>query len=245
MRWFTTTASLTAALPLEWLALSPAYPPYLVFTNFAGGSPRLFWIGSGFTLVYALIALFLAATVLQRTWREGPETLTPQGWRKRWQSWARGSEVWRWRLRARLLPSDPFCWLAARDRRPALLALAFLGMAALLWLAGWAAAGRRWPGPANAFASSIFLHLGVDYVGNPDSCIPKDTPRLGGLFLRSSNCGRRLRRLQAAAHLAREARPRTPPDRLHPHPGARRQALQEMRMLKPAEKCCCDPANLH
>jgi len=79
MRWFTTTASLTAALPLEWLTLSPAYPPYLVFTNFAGGSPRLFWIGSGFTLVYALIALLLAATVLQRTWREGPETLAKLG----------------------------------------------------------------------------------------------------------------------------------------------------------------------
>ena len=55
-------------------------------------------------------------------------------------------------------------------------------MAALLWLAGWAAAGRRWPGPANAFASSIFLHLGVDYVGNPDSCIPKDTPGWVGFF---------------------------------------------------------------
>jgi ABC-type Na+ efflux pump permease subunit len=164
VRWFTTTASLTPALPLAWLTLSPAYPPYLVFTNFAGGSPHLFWIASGFTLAYSLAALLLAATVLQHTWREGPETLAPQDWRKRWQSWARGSEAWRWRLRARLLPSNPFCWLAARDRRPALLALAFLGIAALLWLAGWVAAGRRWPGPANAFASSIFLHLCVNWI---------------------------------------------------------------------------------
>ena len=163
-RWFTSAVSGAHTLPREWLTLSPAYAPYLIFRNFAGGSPRLFWTGSGFTLLYSLAALLLAAVVLQYTWREGPETLAPQGWREPWQRWARGSEVWRHRLRARLLPDHPFCWLAARDRRPALFAQAFVGMAALLWLAGWAATGRGWLRPANAFASSIVLHLCFNWI---------------------------------------------------------------------------------
>jgi ABC-type Na+ efflux pump permease subunit len=164
MRWFSASASGASLLGRGWLALSPAYPPYLVFTNFAGSSPRLFWIGSGITLCYSLTALLAAAAVLQRTWREGPETLAPQGWRERWQRWARGSEVWRRRLRARLLLDHPFCWLAARDRRAALFAQAFLGMAALLWLAGWRARGLPWLNPGTAFASSIVLHLCFNWI---------------------------------------------------------------------------------
>ena len=164
VRWFSTTASITPPLPLEWLTLSPAYPPYLVFTNFAGSSPRLFWMGSGFTLVYSLTALLLAALVLQYTWREGPETLAPQGWRERWRQQGRGNKGWRRRLRARWLARNPFCWLAARDRRPALFAHAFLGIAVLLWLAGWAALGGRWLKPANAVASSIVLHLCFNWI---------------------------------------------------------------------------------
>lgn len=164
VRWFTANASVSHVLPLEWLTLSPAYPPYLVFTNFSGSSPRLFWMGSGFTLVYSLTALLAAALVLQYTWREGPETLAPQGWREHWQQQGRGDRWWRRRLRARWLARNPFCWLAARDRRPALCAHAFLGIAALLWLAGWAALGGRWLKPLNAVTSSIVLHLGFNWI---------------------------------------------------------------------------------
>ncbi len=163
-RWFTANASVTHVLPLEWLTLSPAFPPYLVFTNFAGASPRLFWMGSGFTLVYSLTALLAAALVLQSTWREGPETLAFQGWRERWQQQARGDRWWRRRLRARWLAKNPFCWLAARDRRPALLAHGFLIALALLWLAGWLAMGGRWLKPLNALACSIVLHLCFNWI---------------------------------------------------------------------------------
>ena len=163
-RWFAAAASSTHALPREWLTLSPAYPPYLVFTNFAGGSPQLFWLGSALTLVYALTALLAAAVVLHYTWREGPETLAPQGWRERWQQQGRGTGAWRRRLRAQWLARNPFCWLAARDRRPALFAQSFLALAVLLWLAGWAAMGARWLSPANAFACSIVLHLCFNWI---------------------------------------------------------------------------------
>jgi ABC-type Na+ efflux pump permease subunit len=163
-RWSTPTGPGTYALSREWLTLSPAYPPYLVFGNFAGGSPQLFWIGSGLTLVYSLSVLLAAAVVLHYTWREGPETLAPQGWRARWQRQGRGTAVWRRRLRARWMTRNPFCWLAARDHRPALLAQAFLGFVLLLWLAGWAASGVRWLRPANAFMCSIVLHLCFNWI---------------------------------------------------------------------------------
>ena len=164
LRSFSAAAWSNHSLSPGWLTLSPAYPPFLVFTNFIGGSPRLFWVGSGLTLCYSLIALLAAAAVLHRTWREGPETMAPQGWRRQWHRWMLGSEHWRRRLRARLLRRHPFCWLAARDRGPALFAQAFLGLAALFWLACTRAWGRPWLNPGAAFTSSIVLHLCFNWI---------------------------------------------------------------------------------
>jgi hypothetical protein len=153
IRWVTSAAACTQALPRGWLTLSPAYPAYLIFSDFAGGSPRLFWIASGFTLIYSFAAILLAAVLVQYTWREAPETLASETWRGRWQQQGRR------RLRTRLLNRNPFYWLATRDRRPRLVAQVFLGTTAFLWLAGWVALGVRWLSPANAIASSIVLHL--------------------------------------------------------------------------------------
>ena len=163
--WFSSLARPLGALPASWLTLSPGYPPYLVFTGFTTGSPHLFWVGTAVTLAYSLMALLLAALILQRTWRDGPETLAPGRWRERWRTWARGGQRWRDRLRARLLANQPFCWLAARDRPPVLLAYGVLAVAGSLWLAGWAAAGPRWLRPPNPFISSIVLHQALNLVG--------------------------------------------------------------------------------
>jgi hypothetical protein len=164
LRWFSSAASTAHALPLEWLALSPVYPPYLVFNNFVGGSSHLFWVGSGFTLVYSLTALLSAGLVLHYTWRDGPETLAPQSWREHWQAQGRGPRSWRNRLRARWLSRNPFCWLAARDRRPAFLTQGLVATAALVWLLGWAAVGVNWIRPANAFTCSIVIHLCFNWI---------------------------------------------------------------------------------
>jgi hypothetical protein len=159
VHWFPSVLAGSQGLPLRWLTLSPAYPAYLVFGNFAGGSPRLFWIASGFTLIYSLAALLLAAVLLQHTWQGGPESLVPETWRKLWQHSGYCKEPGRWRSRARLLDGNPFYWLVARDRLPALFARVFLGTAALLFLAAWVALGTHWLSPAKAIAFSIVLHL--------------------------------------------------------------------------------------
>lgn len=124
--------------------LSPAYAPWLVFGNFTGNAAHLFWLGSAITLAYSLVTLLLAAGILQLTWREGTEALVPQWWLGFWRAWMRGGQAWRHRLRTKLDGGHPFCWLAARDRGPVLLARGYLALAAGLWLVGWLARGPGW-----------------------------------------------------------------------------------------------------
>jgi hypothetical protein len=121
-----------ASFSQEWFACSPAYGGYLIFTRFLGNSSHLFWSSSGFMFAYSLIALLLAAAILQRTWRDGPEALAPKAWRDRWHGWTRGNRRWQ-RRRLDLLRHNPFSWLAARDRGPVLVAACFLALAAVVW----------------------------------------------------------------------------------------------------------------
>ncbi len=148
----------------DWLALSPATALLMVFGNFTATAPHLFWLSSAFTLIYSLTALLLAAFVLQRTWRDGPETLAPQAWRVRVQKWARGSKFWQARLRDRLLPDQPFCWLAARDRRLVVFAELFLAAAAIVWLIGSSIWPSRWLTEGIALVNSVIIHLGLNWI---------------------------------------------------------------------------------
>jgi hypothetical protein len=119
---------------------------------------------------------------LQRTWRDGPETLAPQGWRARLRNWMRGGERWQRRLRARYLSHQPFCWVAARDRFPVLLAQAFLGTMTALWLGGLFVWGLRWLRPGPAFVSSTVVHFGLNWILGyaAGRCLAED--RLSGGF---------------------------------------------------------------
>jgi hypothetical protein len=148
----------------QWLVLSPAYAPWLVFGNFTGNAAHQFWVGSGFTLLYSLAALLLAAGILQRTWREGTEALVPQWWQWAWRLWMRGGQSWRRRLRLKLNGEHPFCWLAARDRGPVLLARGYLALAAGLWVVGWSAKGPGWLAPDSALGCSFVLHQGLNWI---------------------------------------------------------------------------------
>ncbi len=163
LHWLALQSGRPTAFPSGWLALSPAYPPYLVFAGFTPGSFHLFWAGSAVTLIYSLAALLAAALILQRTWRDVAET-PARSWRERWLSRTRGGRRWRERLRVRLLAREPFCWLAARDRPPALLGYGVLVFGMILWLAGWSVVGRHWLQPVQAFISSFVLHQFLNVV---------------------------------------------------------------------------------
>ncbi len=158
--WIIGLPSGMGGLATGWLALSPAYAPYLVATGFRGGTLPIFWTTSAITLVYSLLALLLAAAILQRTWREGPAELLPARWRERWRGEARGSEAWRRQLRDRVLDHQPFCWLAARNRGPVLAAEVFTACIPALWV-GWALSGLPWLNLGNIFLTCIILHSGL------------------------------------------------------------------------------------
>jgi hypothetical protein len=163
-RWISDSALGIRAFPQEWVASSPAYGAYLVFNNFSGTSPRVFWSNSALMLSYSLIALLFAALILQHTWRDGPETLAPKAWRDRWQNWTRGSAIWQRRLRARLLFRNPFSWLAARDRGPVLAAQAVLAVAGLAWAAIFLLGVRRRFVTGDAILASIIVHQVLNWI---------------------------------------------------------------------------------
>ncbi len=145
----------------EWLTLSPALAPALLFGGFTGTSPKLFWMSSGFTLVYSLSALLLAATILQRTWRDEPENAASAISRRRKLTHVSARVKF---ARARLLAERPFCWLATRNGRPVQYAVAFVGLACALWAGGCAVWGTRWLNPTVAVFSSVILHGGIGWI---------------------------------------------------------------------------------
>ena len=134
----------------RWLCLSPGYGPYLVAKNFAGEQPRVFWLASVITLIWA-VAGIAPPRPPDRNWRQEIVRNAPQGWRGSWERWLHGSAAWRSALRLRLLPSNPFQWLAEQDRPPLLLAWAWVGGIILIWIMGWCEWPHVWPSPVNFF----------------------------------------------------------------------------------------------
>jgi ABC-type transport system involved in multi-copper enzyme maturation permease subunit len=142
----------------HWLAASPAYGAYLVLGRFTVASASAFWLTSAITFAYSGLALVAAATILQRTWRDGPEVLLPKRWLDLYQKWAGADGRWK-----RVLGTNPFCWLVVRERGPAALAHAFLVAIILLWLALYLTGSAR-RNPANAVLVSIVMHVGLNWI---------------------------------------------------------------------------------
>ena len=165
--WIGAVRAVTAGanrLNHDWLALSPAYPAYLVFASFGGRMIKGFWLSSGVTLGYSVAAMLLAAVILQLNWRDNAGLLTEAGWSQRWRRWLRNGGVWRRRWLKGLLEEQAFCWLAARNRAPVLAAYLILSLAGTVWIVGWGVLGPRWLTFLNALVSSIVLHQAFNLV---------------------------------------------------------------------------------
>lgn len=148
----------------DWLLSSPAYPGYLAFTGFVGASSRQFWTGSGITLCYSMIALLLAAAILQHTWRDGPEMESQAKFRAHWQKWVTSAKDSRRRLRARLLAQNPFAWVAARHRGPVVAAQILLLAVALTYIGLFCIVGTNWLTIGHALFASAAVHLGLNWI---------------------------------------------------------------------------------
>ena len=148
----------------DWLATSPAYAGYLVFTNLAGGSLQQFWTCSGITLGYSILALSAAAMILHRTWRESAELVQPAGNRWQFWTWIHFDQTRLWRLRRRLLEQNPFSWLATRSRGPVVAAYAWVGLGALICFVLWVAGDNPWQAARNGLVAAVVLHLGLNWI---------------------------------------------------------------------------------
>jgi hypothetical protein len=148
----------------EWLLSSPIYAGYLAFSGFSGGSPRQFWEASSITFAYSLIALLLAALILERTWRDAPNSESQGRLTKRFRAWLVSTTDSRRRLQVRLLARNPFAWVAARDRSPAFAAQVYLAVVALAYSGLFWLAGLNWPTLGNALFTSAILHIGLNWI---------------------------------------------------------------------------------
>lgn len=159
--WITQRMPSALAISHGWLELSPAYAFYLVFKGGVKSSPQAFWSCSGFTLVYSIVALLLAAVVLQRTWRDQLTDGSAASPFRRWLDRLFSKTVFNPKQPFTQWEGNPFCKLAVRKAWPVTMARMVLLTVMLVWFGGWALSGSSWIKPPTAFACAALLHAGL------------------------------------------------------------------------------------
>ena len=148
----------------QWLCLSPAYGPYLVWAKLGAGTAHNFWVATVVSLGWSLVFLGMAAVVLKRNWRRDLERSTFGVAPGPWQMLVQGTPDWRLALRHRLLGRNAFQWLAQRDRRAVVMAWGLIAGLTLTWLCGWATWPRAWPSSANFFTCALIFGLATNWI---------------------------------------------------------------------------------
>jgi ABC-type Na+ efflux pump permease subunit len=96
--------------------LSPLYSQNMSFSSALGLSTNTFWTSIATQFIMAVTFLFLAAKLIERTWKLRPPDARTLTWKDRWIQWTAGDAPTRLAYRKRLLATNPFFWLSARDR---------------------------------------------------------------------------------------------------------------------------------
>ena len=148
---------------LWWLRLSPAYGPQLIWSGFRSGfhanERGEFWQNLAMTLGWSASALGVAAFALSRLWREHESEGTGgAGWREQWRGFMHGNRESRQRLARLWLETNPFVWLAGRNRQSATLGWLITGGIVLVWLLCCAFWPRQWPEVQIFFITATLLN---------------------------------------------------------------------------------------
>src|ERR1035437_408960 len=174
--------SVAAKLSSAWLLMSPAYGPYLTWRGFGITPVSEFWNNLGVTMAWSGLCLTGAAVALKSLWREREQDSGAFGWRARWQRWLHGDARSRRRLAATWLEANPFVWLAARDRQPAILAWLVVGGFGAFWLGCGAGGPNRWPSVPNLFPPATLLNLALRWVIHFPAARSWGDPRRDGSY---------------------------------------------------------------
>ena len=108
-----------------------AFVPAGIFTD------EGFWLSLLIVHLCAWLFLLGASSILPRAWKEKRRNPTLVRWREWIQQWAYGDPAERKAFRTRLLETNPFLWLAGRDRMKPHYAWGFLAAMIVVWLWGY------------------------------------------------------------------------------------------------------------
>jgi hypothetical protein len=151
-----------------WLRLSPAYGPRLIWSGFSSGfrpaEQAEFWKNLGVTIIWCFLAFGAAAFALNRLWREREQGQVATGWRARWHDFVHGTSASRHRLSKGWLDTNPFTWLAGRDRQLALIGAILVGGVTGTWSLS-VLLSLGWPSPFKCFIAAILLNSIVSWLG--------------------------------------------------------------------------------
>ena len=86
-----------------------------------------FWISLVSTHCFGWILIGLACGITPRSWQEKSGGKNVQSWSERLARWTYGSQEWRFAARRRLLETNAFLWLSARNRLRHILLWVMLG----------------------------------------------------------------------------------------------------------------------
>lgn len=144
-----------APIDWHWLALSPAYGPWLLITQPGSAAWTRVLVSAGWSALFSFLFFAGAAFILKRSWKA--QTVGPTAgpaWLQPFLQWLRNRQR---RRAANLLEISPYAWLVARDFRPVLAAWIALGIVLGAWTIGLWNWSRFWLLPLNFWITCVFL----------------------------------------------------------------------------------------
>ena len=146
------------------LMLIPS-PGFACFFAFDGTFSNSIFKGYNFfyesvACIHSLGWALLVATcfIVPRTWQDKAGSPAASSRQERWRRWAYGAPPGRQTRRTRMLETNPFYWLTARDRLKAAFVWGFLGACGLLWLWGFLAFKRGWLDQGVYVVTAFLIH---------------------------------------------------------------------------------------